>query len=1021
MPPGGNIPQGNVGGLIGNLLGGASGSLGGTNALQASLDQLTNAVNNLSNRMSANVGGGGLGYPTRQQQGQTATQPFPRPYNPFQQNQVQPGIGGGGQGGVGNVSTPTPFSSFASSMSGPSMMLGAVARFGQQMMPNQLALNQYATTSMVGLNYNGMSRSQAMRALYSQAGAMPGSQSSLAMSPTDMYNAVPYLQQLGGTQLVNQSSLGRAGMGAMAGFGISNPTLGAQSSAQLAAALYSPQFSLNMMRMGYNPIRSMSGGAPMNAGQAAFSILQGMGLNKMSPSRVFGNLASPKGQVDLSALFGQSGIANQQAQGFLQTYSQLFSKGLNPTQASNLIQQATFGSTSSMKSAQQRLNRLGVTTSTNDIQQLKNAQGVLSGRQGEYAGGFNDAINQSTSLLENFNNALNTLLNGPLGTGAGYAGGFAGVMSGTSRGVGMGLGLGGAMTVAKLLGLGGGGAAAGGAGGSLFGAGAGAGSAIAPMLAAAVPMVAGLLIGAAAKTIGDKLSPAGTQRGIASQVLQQQGQLGKSPSLPLGMGPFSGIISWLGSKMHIGGIGGGAASAAQSQQQKTNGSTAVGGAVSGAAAKAVGAARSQLGVPYAYGDEIPGVGFDCSGLIQWAYEQAGITLPRTSQAMWASMKNRRVPLNAVQEGDLLFTGGSDGSASSPGHVAMMVNNHQLIQAPYTGRDVSISGYDPKAWVGAVRPSGRGSFVSGGAGSGASVSGNPSSAVAGNRGMGMGGSGNYGSANEVDIISAMGGGGMGGSFITGNVGNGSSTSSNNNGSSGKAGSTAKITGGGSISANKKLMQQMAQAMYGWGQGAQWNALNTLEMHEAGYNNMAQNPSSTAFGIGQFLDQTWKGYGPKTTNPKKQIQYMLEYIKGRYGTPEKAWSQYYDHPGGVGWYGAGGQLGPGMSIVGERGPELAINSGGQTHIFSNAQTNYLLNSIKGNVAQSPWKSDVMSGPGMASGHSRSININFNQGSIVIHSQGSHESVASKAGREVARQIVKHINHEAVSQAIRNGEKL
>jgi len=231
----------------------------------------------------------------------------------------------------------------------------------------------------------------------------------------------------------------------------------------------------------------------------------------------------------------------------------------------------------------------------------------------------------------------------------------------------------------------------------------------------------------------------------------------------------------------------------------------------------------------------------------------------------------------------------------------------------------------------------------------------------------------------------------------------------------------IRGGGSIAANKKLMQQMAQAMYGWGVGSQWRDLDTLEMHEAGYRADAQNPISTAYGIGQFLDQTWKGFGPKTSNPKLQIQYMLEYIKGKYGSPSKAWAQYYDHANGAGWYGAGGQ----MSIVGERGPELMMSTpGGGTQVFSNAQTMALINQIKGNPAQSPWKTDVTSGSGgnQSSRHGGAqVNININQGAVVIHASGSNDSIASKAGHEMTRQIIKHIDHEAVHQAIRNGEKL
>ena len=46
---------------------------------------------------------------------------------------------------------------------------------------------------------------------------------------------------------------------------------------------------------------------------------------------------------------------------------------------------------------------------------------------------------------------------------------------------------------------------------------------------------------------------------------------------------------------------------------------------------AVQAAVSQLGVPYVFGGEQPGVGFDCSGLVQWAWAQAGVSIPRTTE------------------------------------------------------------------------------------------------------------------------------------------------------------------------------------------------------------------------------------------------------------------------------------------------------------------------------------------------------------------------------------------------------
>jgi peptidoglycan DL-endopeptidase CwlO len=105
--------------------------------------------------------------------------------------------------------------------------------------------------------------------------------------------------------------------------------------------------------------------------------------------------------------------------------------------------------------------------------------------------------------------------------------------------------------------------------------------------------------------------------------------------------------------------------------------------VASGAAGAVQAAESQVGVPYVWGGDTP-AGFDCSGLVMWSYAQAGVGLPRTSGAQYDATTH--IPLAEIQPGDLLFygPGGSE-------HVAMYVGGGSMIEAPYTGASVWITG------------------------------------------------------------------------------------------------------------------------------------------------------------------------------------------------------------------------------------------------------------------------------------------------------------------------------------------
>jgi cell wall-associated NlpC family hydrolase len=123
-------------------------------------------------------------------------------------------------------------------------------------------------------------------------------------------------------------------------------------------------------------------------------------------------------------------------------------------------------------------------------------------------------------------------------------------------------------------------------------------------------------------------------------------------------------------------------------------------APAGAAATAITFALAQLGKPYQWGAAGPDA-YDCSGLVYAAYAAAGIAIARTTFQWY--LDGPQVPLNQIQPGDLLFSAGSDGTDTDPGHVVMYLGGGQIIQAPQTGQDVQIDPLDLTGVVVATRP------------------------------------------------------------------------------------------------------------------------------------------------------------------------------------------------------------------------------------------------------------------------------------------------------------------------------
>ena len=92
-------------------------------------------------------------------------------------------------------------------------------------------------------------------------------------------------------------------------------------------------------------------------------------------------------------------------------------------------------------------------------------------------------------------------------------------------------------------------------------------------------------------------------------------------------------------------------------------------------------ALSEVGVPYVWGGESPR-GFDCSGLVRYAYLRVGISLPHSSYALAAV--GRPVARSRLAPGDLLLFDGL-------GHVGLYVGDGRMVHAPQTGESVEVIG------------------------------------------------------------------------------------------------------------------------------------------------------------------------------------------------------------------------------------------------------------------------------------------------------------------------------------------
>jgi cell wall-associated NlpC family hydrolase len=674
-----------------------------------------------SGGMGAFGGGGGGGYGA----GQPGLGPVPG----------QPRAGGDvwARAVNGGGSVPSKAATFAAlGATVAAAGAGYAVSAGKAQMAPQLALNSYQQQAQLiaplGSNY-GQNQQTFSQATYGTQGRLGGQASYAGWGNSGQDIAATY-SMISGLTGRTPNQINAAGPSTLPGqmmqgvgtLNYLNPGLGGQGAAALQQSMYNPSRSLSMRALGY-PATPLTPGRPgvNGTGQVIGGMMSRWGWganNRISPANMAAELG-PNGIAFQNML--AMGYTQQQATQMapeIEAYGRLYqgngrgAPALTGNQADQMLSGLHARSPQIRQQTDRRLQAYGI--GQTDISQMQANAGSQAATMGDQSAGFTRGLKDATGALEQFRKTLGQInnttgLSGALGFGKGFGGMMStGAMSGIGGGIG---GLLGALLgpLAKgLIGRGAGGAAgAATRGASSLWRGAGAGE-------AGGAAGAGIGLGTAAGAAGLGLAGWGAQKGLEGAARSHiRGKGGSTLGDLLGLAnpfnfggwhkDFSGLWHNL--------FGGGASSPGASSSP--GGSTVAGGGslnnlmtagVSHQSLAAVKAAESQIGVPYAWGAEKPGKGFDCAGLTQWAYKQAGIQLPRTVEEQWKFLQGRAVDPRALQQGDLVFGVSPGGNPNNPTHVGIMVSGSKVLEAPYTGGQIGIRNFMRTQWQRAARPS-----------------------------------------------------------------------------------------------------------------------------------------------------------------------------------------------------------------------------------------------------------------------------------------------------------------------------
>lgn len=893
----------------------------GTNGLQQAVDSLTTQINRLTTSVgtaSRNISGSS---------GSNGGGAASSVWN-ANSNRSNYGNGGGGRFTLGSMNGNAANGgggSFAG-MTRTGATVGAIAGVGS-------ALVNYAGKNMADNFQYDYFGSQAITAGGGQGGraannlaiSLIAKNNYVGLSASDRVKA-GYINQyaFGAPQFNGQANPGfLQGQTMSRQFAYASPTLGATGGAFAAQQTFTSRSLGAFQSFGYaSPFKY--GGGRNTIQTIAQSILTQSGLSsadirKLSPQNISAAFAQGGGlQVNLQALANRAGWS----QGTLQEYQNIIrgqlvaqSNGMSANKYYQLLDQAGQGK----KNASTQLYKAtGMGNSMFENQRNLNA--TRTNRQIDILQSLAPAFDAATQAVNKFSQALNTFLQSTgldkaIGTGAGALAPFSSALSGFSGAFGAGAGLFGAARMfgrgggllgrlGGLFGRGGAGAAARtGAGGLIDAgtAGAGAGEGGASVITslgagsaagAGEGLLAGTGFGAAALGVGigghmltkhfiknktgRKWANVGVDAGAGALTGAAIGSV--VPVLGTGVGAAIGGVIGAGIGIFGGATGEGGVTGTTGNSAR-NSSTK--GATTASAAQIIKYAETQLGVPYVWGGEQPGKAFDCSGLTQWAYAKAGVTIPRVAADQ--QKIGQEVPVNKTQPGDLLFVG------SPAHHVVMNAGGGKIIEAPHPGSHVLMRALNPSEYTSATRIVGSignmNSLLNGNTDNSSGNLNNQQSTAGGDIGN------LSGTSEAAAIASALAGSAAGIPMVASSQNTSTTTGAG-------TGSNPKATGS-NASGHLKAYAKALLGKYGWSN--QWDDFNALEMSEAGWNVSATNPSSGAYGLAQALPASKYSSAGKDwkTSGETQLRWMMDYIKSRYGSPSSAWSFHQKNN----WYAAG----------------------------------------------------------------------------------------------------------------------